>query len=118
MERQQVWPIVGGALMALGSFLPWARAGFISLAGTDGDGVFTLIGGVIIVALTLAKKQSRAVGVIVMLIAVGGGLIAYNVFDNLDSDSIGTGLYVAGLGAFIAAVASIQLWQTPAAQPQ
>ena len=103
-------------MMALGSFLPWAQAGIFSLAGTSGDGVFTLIGGVIVVVLALVKKGGRVRAVVMMLISILGGFIAFNVYNNLDADSRGMGLYVAGLGALIGAVGSFGLLKVPAAR--
>ncbi len=40
------WLGASAALVIIGSFGPWARALFVSVSGTDGDGVVTLLGGV------------------------------------------------------------------------
>ena len=120
MERQQMWPVIGGALMALGAFLPWVQQGLFSLAGTSGDGIFTLVGGVIVVGLALTKRSGRVPGVIILLAGGVGVLVVWTVFGNLvvpgsiesflnEGPQAGTGLYVAGLGSAIAALSGIDV---------
>lgn len=117
------WPVVvGGALIAIGSFLPWAQAGIFSMPGTSGDGVLTLIAGVIILAIGFSKKEGRAPGVGILLLSVISGLIALNVLSNmapigdvldLDVPNAGSGLYVVGLGSLIAFASGFGVYTAP-----
>ena len=115
--------LVGGALTAVGSILPWATIasgiGSISKAGTEGDGIFTLaFGGVVILAGSLGLGGNRlALGAaalvgIVALIFVGSSIGNVNkAIAEIETGSIsaqvGIGLWVAGLGAVLAIVGGL-----------
>jgi hypothetical protein len=114
----------GAALIVVGAFLPWAvvRAallGQISKAGTEGDGVFTLIGGLVVAGLTFwffSRGNALGVGVAVIAALVGAlalwdTLDVQSRFSSLNSTyaqgSVGSGLYVTivgAIGAFIGGV--------------
>lgn len=112
------WGVVaGGVLMALGSFLPWAQAGIFSVAGTSGDGVITLIVGVLVTIVGIAKRQGAIPGLLVIGSGGLGLFIVYGIFQNLDSDAVGTGLFVTGLGSLIAAVAGFTILNKPQKAP-
>lgn len=53
MNNVKWGPVTGGVLMVLGSLMPWVQAGVVSVAGTSGDDVLTLIGGVLIAVIGL-----------------------------------------------------------------
>jgi hypothetical protein len=102
--------LVGGVLAVIGAFLPWVSAGFITVSGIDGDGVFTLIFGVIAGAIVLMRDWEKADVLGVGLLGVLTLLVAGNVFSSTGNQvnsaaiefsvSAGTGLYltlVAGL---------------------
>ena len=86
--------------------------GTISASGTEGDGVITLIAGAAIGALggvALSKKSaSRTTGILIILLGVAVGLIAFNVFSNVASaadltgggvfTTVGSGLWLVILG--------------------
>lgn len=117
MENVKWGVVAGGILMALGSFLPWATAGIFSVAGTSGDGVITLIVGVLVAIIGFAKRQGAIPG---LLVIGGGGLglfIVYNIFGNLDADAVGTGLLVTGLGSLVAAIAGFTILNKPYVAP-
>jgi hypothetical protein len=111
--------IVGGILLAFGSLLPWRTATFplggtISIAGTEGDGVLTLVLGIVVGAtgLVIAMQDgsliASAVGVIA---AVASSFVTYIAFVSakeavdiveaagLSTASIGIGLWIVALGA-------------------
>jgi hypothetical protein len=108
--------------LIVGALLPWATAsaGFISVskAGTDGDGVITLILGVVIALLALFawKPQPHQLAVIVGVGAglAAGGVAIYDIVNVSDAvntaqtqsalvhASVGSGLYVTAVGAGIA----------------
>jgi hypothetical protein len=109
-----------GALVMLGSLLPWATVssafGQISLAGTEGDGKFTLgLGAAIIVGFVggwVWLQGPAALGAL--------GLSAYHVVDvsnnaaEVDSDfvraSVGWGLWLTFIAAIVAVVAAGMFW--------
>lgn len=75
--------ILGGLLIALGSFLPWITAtapfiGTVSRSGLDGggDGILTLIAGVIAVALGVGRLTTSGMPAFFQVSAIIVGLIA------------------------------------------
>lgn len=119
--------LVGAAALIVGALLPWATAsaGFISVskAGTDGDGVITLVLGAVIAffALFALKPQPHQLAVIVGAGAglAAGGVAIYDIVNvsdaintaqsqsNLVHASVGSGLYVTAVGAAIAIVGAL-----------
>jgi len=109
--------VAGASAIVIGSLLPWVSVttifGSISISGTEGDGVFTMIGGAIIgsvAGVVLSRRSaSKGSGVLIILIGLASGLIAFNVSSNLanaadlsDSgvlSSIGGGLWLVILGS-------------------
>ncbi|MGZ5352762.1 MAG: Trp biosynthesis-associated membrane protein [Actinomycetota bacterium] len=85
--------IVGGALLAVGSFLAWAKVegGGVSTSATgmDGsDGWITLASGLVAIACGLAAMRAgrRALAVLAMVAGlVGGGLGLYDALTAEDS---------------------------------
>jgi hypothetical protein len=125
-QDNKIWLIASGAAIALGSLLPWVSAGIFSFAGTEGDGVFTLIMGGVIVVLALVGKTSRGVATLVICLAVLSGLIVANVASNLadiePNDLItarpGGGLWLVGAGALAAVAAGSKTWSEAKVQEQ
>ena len=118
MDDQIRWWLVGtGALMAVGSFMPWVQAGIISAAGTDGDGMFTLISGVVIALIGVAKKATLITGWATVGLAVFSLFIIANVVVNFETveifdttiGSLGTGLFVVGLASLFALIAGFKV---------
>lgn len=117
--------LLGGAMTAIGSLLPWtiARSGLATAerAGTDGDGVFTLGIGIVIVVLAIIgwERPLPRVGRmgVIMLSAAAFGIAALvygSVSDFIaqGSDieaSIGMGLYITAAGALIALIGGARL---------
>lgn len=85
--------IVGGALLAVGSFLPWAEVSgsgaSVTAKGLDGsDGYITLAAGLVavVVGLVMLRGTKQAVAVLVILAGlVGGGLAVYDAVTAKDS---------------------------------
>jgi hypothetical protein len=85
--------IVGGALLAVGSLLPWAEVSgsgeSVTAKGLDGsDGYITLAAGVVAVVtgLVMLRGTRRAVAVVAVLVGlVGGGLALYDALTAKDS---------------------------------
>jgi Protein of unknown function (DUF2510) len=119
--------LVGAAALVVGALLPWATAsaGFISVskAGTDGDGVITLVLGAVIAlfALFALKPQPHQLAVLVGAGAglAAGGVAIYDIVNVSDAvtnaqsqsslvhASVGSGLYVTAVGAAIAVVGAL-----------
>ena len=127
------WPlpirvlVVGGsALLALGSFLPWARAEAgpftATKDGLDGDGVLTLVLSVAIALLFFLVRKPKVMAWVVIGLGVLAAAIALidiadvsNRADDLSgrdlgmtaSVSVGIGLWLALVGAVVAIVGGI-----------
>lgn len=128
--RTWAWVAVGsGAAMVIGSLLPWyvARFGFgqVSVAGTEGDGVFTLIIGAGAAAFggwVLNRGPARRLlsGIFVGAMILAVLIVGYHVTgqsipaDAAESASIGSGAWVALLGSLAGLASSVQLWRSTA----
>jgi uncharacterized membrane protein (TIGR02234 family) len=85
--------IVGGALMALGSFLAWAEVSgggtTVTAKGVDGsDGYITLVAGLvaIVAGIVMARGTKRVLAVLVILAGiVGSGIGLYDAVTAKDS---------------------------------
>jgi hypothetical protein len=113
--------IAGASLSFLGSLLPWASIDFlgatISKNGTDGDGVLTLIGALLIAGLAIPPLWGRArkglfigalvAAVLVTIIAIVDiADVASRLADvnssGMASASIGYGLWITLVGGLVA----------------
>ncbi|MHB8513513.1 MAG: hypothetical protein ACYDCC_15255 [Actinomycetota bacterium] len=128
-DARTMFPIIaliGGLLIALGSFLPWveAHAGLFSISksGIDGggDGVFTLIIGIVTVMIGIARLTGRSLprflqrSSVVTGLAAGGIAIANwvdlssrvqtasTVSNGIVNAVIGAGLWTILIGAVLA----------------
>jgi len=112
------WIGLAGAVgLAVGSLLPWASVtslfGQIDVAGTDGDGKYTLVLG-LVAALGFVMRRWIVGGACA---ALGAGICVYdmirlnNRISDLDDEllvaSIGFGLYVAVAGGVVAVLAAV-----------
>lgn len=85
--------VVGGALLALGSFLTWAEVTgggtSVTAKGVDGsDGYITLVAGLVAVVagIMMARGTRRVLAVLVILAGiVGGGIGLYDALTAKDS---------------------------------
>lgn len=118
VRTPQALTIVSGGAIAVGSLLPWVTAthmfGRTSLAGTDGDGVFTLIIGVTVALLAWLRFDSSGGQAGVLIGCALAGIIGMNVLGNLSDSSsqhvlssVGAGLYIMLIGAGLAAAATV-----------
>ena len=112
--------LIGGGLVLLGSFMPWASimSGFgnISVAGTEGDGKITLFLGIGLVILGVVSLTSgRRLVVLQVLVSLAAGAVAGIDMGNMSSKiagvaspfvhaSVGAGLYLVLAGAIVAVV--------------
>jgi hypothetical protein len=121
---------LGGVLVAVGSVLPWVKAtapfvGTLEVSGMEGDGIFTLMLGVVIVAVGLAgafSSRRTALATVVILAAIAAGLVAgvalANAQDRVEAArsasefilaSVGAGIWTILAGAALAAGAGFFL---------
>lgn len=85
--------VVGGALLAVGSFLDWAEVSgggtSVTANGVDGsDGYITLVAGLVAVVagIVMARGTRRVLAVLVILAGiVGGGIGLYDALTAKDS---------------------------------
>ena len=87
------WPVLGGAgLLVLGSFLPWVSIGRISAYGIEGDGIFTLVGGLILAVFGIVvladRGSSRAMGIASGIVAVLAGLLCIYEIVHISSQDV------------------------------
>ena len=135
-RRNQAWgAIAGGALMFVGSFLPWVTVttifGTLSRSGVDGNGDGIISAGLGIAAaligVALLKRVSRPLSLALTSplslaltgVAIVGGLLVYLDVTNiqrrlgdLGTDaalaSVGIGLWVVGAGAALSLVMGLE----------
>jgi len=124
------WPRLIAALAAIaimiGSVTSWATvsASYMSvdIKGTDGDGVITVVGGIVLLVLVFARKYLA--GIIISIIT--GGILVSDLVDlsgiagddSFGTVSVGWGLYLATAGAVTAVVSLIMLKRSQRAQAQ
>jgi hypothetical protein len=101
--------LVGFGGIILGAFLPWAKVGPMSMTGTDGDGLTTLVlgvgGAILILCSVYAWPAVVAFAVAGIALAVG----AYNLQNTMGTET-GVGLVLqtrAGEGLWLTVVASL-----------
>lgn len=95
-----------GIVTFFAAFLTWVEAGIFTVAGTSGDGVFTLAFGAIVVGVVLLREWNTVDMAATGLQGVLTIIIAGNVYANLGSQaeqaivqaSAGIGLHLTLLG--------------------
>lgn len=127
-EGRYTWLALAAAgLVALGSMLPWATIhspfGSVSLAGTEGDGVISLVGAAVFAAVWLLAGLGDRPGqnwmIVAVALAAGGIVLAIvkiidvqSAIDELGDEfvttSVGVGLWVVLIGSAAALVACLK----------
>lgn len=104
------WMTIGGGLAAvIGAVLPWVSFSLGSVTGIDGDGVFTLVFGIIAGAIVLFRNWETVDVAAVGVLGVLTLLIGANVYNNLSgmtgrnilNVSAGIGLHLTMLGGLL-----------------
>ena len=119
MDKSQQGPLltlVGGAALAVGSFLAWGTVGGVGISGIDsvagGDGWYTLIAGAAVAAagmLAYLGNDALPTWLGWAGLAVGLGVALLNLFDIMDSPfDIGIGMWVMLAGGVVALVGLLQ----------
>lgn len=112
--RARIVGLAGAVAAAIGSFLPWATVGPITVNGTDGDGTITLVIAAIAAVFAFRLPNGRGSRILPL---IGGLLIAaIGIWDTVDissqSDeffktSIGIGIVITTLGGIALVVAYV-----------
>ena len=130
-RRAALIALIGGALVAIGAFLPWAKvtSPFDSATknGIEGDGAITLVVAILVLiacGAALAKVMPARAVRWASITAISGGAIALAIalIDGLDirsqTGSIGTtlieatvgiGVYLTGIGGLAAVAGGVML---------
>jgi hypothetical protein len=108
----RVGGIIAAVMVALGALLPWATVsslfGSISVSGTDGDGVFTLLCGIAIgVMFGLWKRPALIVAVVLAGISALVGIIDLVDIGRTAGELGGLVDASPGIGLFLTVLASI-----------
>lgn len=83
---------VGGAAGAfIGAFLPWATVGALSVAGTDGDGVLTLILAIAAGTLGVAGIRKASKGMLIASLVCAALITMIATYDIADISSVADG---------------------------
>jgi hypothetical protein len=101
--RMRWWLIGTGALMIVGSLLPWASVEGITVTGVEwGDGFITLIAAAVLLAVGVANRAGLATAIATM---VSAGFSIFVVLINLlaewDLGNVRAGLYLTMIAASI-----------------
>ena len=102
--------ILGGAGLAIGSFLPWAEIFGITVSGMDGgDGWFTLIAGIALVvvgylAFSGGKALPAWLGWAALVIGAGVAILNYFDISGTGGVSVGIGMWAMLAGSVLALV--------------
>lgn len=97
-----------GVVTAVAAFLTWVDAGIVTRAGIDGDGVFTLAIGIIVVGIIVFREWGTKEMVATGGLGIVAAAIALNIFMDLGGQTgqqlieinPGTGLLLTLLGSF------------------
>ena len=114
--------VVGGAMMAIGAFLPWATAstgfGSLSVSGMEGDGIFLLVtGGIAVAAALMSAYSTGPWWAVVAVVSVIGAVTCFidlqNVHGAFDYRNVvvqvGVGLWVCLAGSVVGLLGSLAI---------
>ena len=119
--KWQLLSLVAAGAIVVGSLLPWAEVsavlvGQLSVAGTDGDGILTLILGAIVGVLAITGNKTAAILAFLGCIAILG-IAVYDMANLADtiSDvdqryarvSIGSGLWLVAIGSALGIISTL-----------
>lgn len=104
--------MVGAVLMIIGSFLPWASMGEMSISGTSagaGDGWISVILGALLIAVSFVSAGWRSL-VLMILAAISAAFGVWKLIEALDIPapaSIGIGIWLLAIGGVLALVGAV-----------
>jgi hypothetical protein len=98
-KTQRIWAGAAFAGAVVGSLGPWVTLGVFSKAGTDGDGILTLIAALVGAILVLSNRGKRTTRIGVGLL--GLVIVAVGIYDIADVSSSGIELFGEQIGASV-----------------
>jgi hypothetical protein len=106
-----IWAGASAALMVVGALGPWAKAfGFISVSGTDGDGVIVLIAALVVGGAVLLRLRGTRVWVVVVGVIAALAGAATSIYDLANIKSVvsdSSGAVTVGWGLWLDSIASV-----------
>ncbi|MFA4891438.1 MAG: hypothetical protein WC604_03790 [Candidatus Gracilibacteria bacterium] len=91
LTRGRLIGAVAALVVVIGAFLPWAKVmGFLSVAGTDGDGMYTMAAGIAGIICCVVKKVPVWVTLILGLVVTG--VICYDGYNLLALNDAASGV--------------------------
>lgn len=110
--------VLGAAAAFIGSFLPWATAGPFTVAGTDGDGMITLVLAVAAGALGAGGIAKASKGMLIGSAVCAALVLLIGIVDIADINSVadgpfgleasvGGGLILTTLGGLVGVIGAI-----------
>lgn len=116
-DTKRIGGLMAAAAVMVGSLMPWATVatvfGSVDVAGTEGDGVITLIGAVVVgLAVLIRRYVSAAIGfAVVAAISIYHVSNVAQMADEADSEfvraSVGWGLWVLVVGSVVGVLVSL-----------
>jgi hypothetical protein len=105
--------MLGGLVVAIGSILPWAKAesifGTVSKNGTQGDGMITLVAGIVAILAGVIVLAAEKHNIAVLFAALAAlGILVVTIWNFVDISGRAPGLWTdytavkAGEGIYIA----------------
>lgn len=133
-RQLSILTIVGGILAAAGSLLPWATItsgfGAIDVAGTRGDGLFSLALGAAVALVGFVRYGSGSARLGIVTTILGGLVLALGAFELVNLNSrigdaegdvvrldTGVGLYLVIVGGAIALIDGMKGKSEPGSPP-
>jgi hypothetical protein len=101
LETQEKIGLGGSGLAIVGAFLPWATVFGTSIAGIQGDGVLTLIGGIVVAGLIWWRPWEKNTQIGTAAIGVLTVLIGFSAMTSV----AGIGIYLTLVGGLAMAYA-------------
>jgi hypothetical protein len=107
-----IWVGIAGVAAAfVGAFLPWVTTPFGSVSGTQGDGLFILIGAAIVAAVfgIAAKRRALGRGMAIPVALVGALMAAISIYHVVTIRDELMGLGSPGIGLYMCAAGSLAI---------
>lgn len=89
--------ILSGLALIIGAMLPWGKALFVSVSGTEGDGVIVLGIGFAVAIAGLRDAQSKPTGRLLLAAGAFSAFLAFWTMNNMGSvegASVGMGVWL------------------------
>jgi hypothetical protein len=105
--------ILGGAGLAIGSFLPWGEIFGVTTSGMDGgDGWFTLTAGIVLVgvgylAFTGAVALPEWLGWVALVVGAGVAILNYFDISGIEGVGVGIGVWIMLAGSVLALAGAV-----------